>query len=88
MAAAAYAFSGYFASQLNLYNTVAAAALAPALVAALLETAPAKSPSVRRRGLLFSGLVPRDLPDIQTRRVGQLGLRETEPGSLRADHLG
>ena len=57
MAATAYAFSGYFASQLNLYNTVAAAALAPALVAALLETAPGKSPAVRRRGLLFAGLL-------------------------------
>ena len=43
MGATVYAFSGYFASQLNLYNTVAAAALAPALVAALLETAPGKS---------------------------------------------
>ncbi len=57
MGATAYAFSGYFASQLNLYNTVAAAALAPALVAAVLETAPGKSPAVRRRGLLFAALL-------------------------------
>jgi len=57
MGATVYAFSGYFASQLNLYNTVAAAALAPALVAALLETAPDKSPAVRRRGLLFAALL-------------------------------
>ncbi len=57
MGATVYAFSGYFASQLNLYNTVAAAALAPALVAALLETAPGKSPAVRRRGLLFAALL-------------------------------
>ena len=51
MTATVYAFSGYFTSQLNLYNTVAAAALAPALVAAVLETAPGKSPATRRRGL-------------------------------------
>jgi hypothetical protein len=57
MGATAYAFSGYFVSQLNLYNTVAAAALAPALVAAFLETATGKSPGVRRRGLLFAGLL-------------------------------
>ncbi|MEO8198515.1 MAG: hypothetical protein ABI689_17515, partial [Thermoanaerobaculia bacterium] len=57
MGATAYAFSGYFASQLNLYNTVAAAALAPALVAAFLETAPGKSPATVRRGLLFAALV-------------------------------
>ncbi len=57
MAATVYAFSGYFASQLNLYNTVAAAALAPALVAAVLETAPGKAPAVRRRGLVCAALL-------------------------------
>ena len=57
MGATVYAFSGYFASQLNLYNTVAAAAIAPALVAALLETAPGKARAVRRRGLLFAALL-------------------------------
>ncbi len=57
MTATAYAFSGYFASQLNLYNTVAAAALAPALVAAFLETAPGKAPRTRRRGLLGAALI-------------------------------
>lgn len=35
--AAAWALSGFFFSQLNLFNAVAGAALAPALVAALLE---------------------------------------------------
>ena len=57
MGATAYAFSGYFASQLNLYNTVAAAALTPALVAAFLETAPGKSPATQRRGLLCAALL-------------------------------
>lgn len=57
MGATVYAFSGYFVSQLNLYNTVAAAALAPALVAAFLETAPGKSPATARRGLLATGLL-------------------------------
>lgn len=57
MGATVYAFSGYFASQLNLYNTVAAAALAPALVAALLETAPGKSAATARRGLLAAALL-------------------------------
>ena len=57
MGATVYAFSGYFASQLNLYNTVAAAALAPALVAAVLETAPGKAPAVRRRGLVGAALL-------------------------------
>lgn len=52
MTATVYALSGYFTSQLNLYNTVVAAALAPALVAAFLETAPGKSPATRRRGLV------------------------------------
>ncbi len=50
MGATVYVFSGYFASQLNLYNTIAAAALAPALVAAFLETAPGKSAGTVRRG--------------------------------------
>ena len=57
MGATVYAFSGYFASQLNLYNTVAAAALAPGLVAAFLETAPGKSAATARRGLLFAALL-------------------------------
>ncbi|MEO7974119.1 MAG: hypothetical protein ABIU84_11090, partial [Thermoanaerobaculia bacterium] len=57
MVGTAYAFSGYFTSQLNLYNTVAAAALAPALVAAFLETAPGKSPATLRRGRLFAALL-------------------------------
>jgi hypothetical protein len=37
-AAAAYGFSGYLLAQMNLYNGVAGAALAPALAAALLAT--------------------------------------------------
>ena len=57
MTATVYAFSGYFTSQLNLYNTVAAAALAPALVAAVLETAPGKSPATGRRGLAAAAVV-------------------------------
>lgn len=57
MGATVYAFSGYFVSQLNLYNTVAAAALAPALVAAFLETAPGKSAGTERRGLLCVTLI-------------------------------
>ena len=57
MTATAYAFSGYFASQLNLYNTIAAAAFAPALVAAFLETAPGKAPRTARRGTLGVALV-------------------------------
>ncbi|MEO8198744.1 MAG: hypothetical protein ABI689_18675, partial [Thermoanaerobaculia bacterium] len=57
MGATVYVFSGYFASQLNLYNTVVAAALAPALVAAFLETAPGKSPGTARRGVLCAALL-------------------------------
>lgn len=57
MGAVAYAFSGYFASQLNLYNTVAAAAWAPAMVAAFLETAPAKAPATRRRGWIATAIL-------------------------------
>ncbi|MEO8275547.1 MAG: hypothetical protein ABI639_04965 [Thermoanaerobaculia bacterium] len=57
MGATIYALSGYFVSQMNLYNTIVAAALAPALVAAVLETAPGKARSVRRRGLLAAGIV-------------------------------
>lgn len=49
---AAYAFSGFFLSQLNLYNAVAPVALAPALAAAMLET---EAPATRRRGLLLTG---------------------------------
>lgn len=52
-AGVAYAFSGFFLSQLNLYNAVAPAALAPALAAAVLD---AGRPSTRRRGLLCFGL--------------------------------
>ncbi|HSM14797.1 MAG TPA: hypothetical protein VLA66_12090, partial [Thermoanaerobaculia bacterium] len=52
-AAAAYALSGYLFSQLNLYNAVAGAALAPALWAALLETGDERT---RGRGLLGVGL--------------------------------
>ena len=65
-AAAAYGFSGYLFSQLNLYNAMAAVALAPALLAALLdaraaatgEPAPAASANTvarRRRALLATG---------------------------------
>lgn len=57
MGATVYVFSGYFASQLNLYNTIAAAALAPALVAAFLETAPGKSAGTARRGLCAAGVL-------------------------------
>ena len=49
---AAYALSGYFYSQLNLYNAVAGAALAPALVAALLELGEART---RRRAAVALG---------------------------------
>ncbi len=51
---AAYAFSGFFLSQLNLYNAVAPVALAPALAAAMLET---EAPATRRRGLLLTGVL-------------------------------
>ncbi|MEM9592844.1 MAG: hypothetical protein AAGD06_01175 [Acidobacteriota bacterium] len=45
----AYGTCGYFLSQLNLYNLVAGAALAPALVAAFLDAAKdVDSPGVRR----------------------------------------
>jgi len=50
----AYAFSGFFVSQLNLYNGVAGVAWAPALAAALCELA---SPEKRRRATLALGLV-------------------------------
>jgi hypothetical protein len=49
---AAYALSGYFYSQLNLFNAVAGAALAPALVAALLELG---EPRTRRRAAIALG---------------------------------
>jgi hypothetical protein len=51
-AGAAYALSGYFYSQLNLFNAVAGAALAPGLVAALLELGEART---RRRGAVALG---------------------------------
>lgn len=53
-AGATYAFSGFFLSQLNLYNGVAAAALAPALAAALCESG---EPGTRRRGLVAAGAI-------------------------------
>jgi hypothetical protein len=53
-AGAAWALSGYFYSQLNLYNAVAGVALAPALVAALLE---AGVPRTRRRALVALALL-------------------------------
>ena len=46
-AATVYALSGFFVSQLNLFNAVAAAALAPAIMAAALELG---EPETRRRG--------------------------------------
>jgi len=52
--AVAYALSGYFLSQLNLYNAVAGAALAPALAAALLWTA---EPARRRGAMLALGVL-------------------------------
>ncbi|MEZ5313244.1 MAG: hypothetical protein R2862_06100 [Thermoanaerobaculia bacterium] len=54
--AACYATSGYFVSTLNLYNVVAGAALAPALVAALVESG-SDMPQLRRRGLVAAGLL-------------------------------
>lgn len=48
----AYAFSGFFVSQLNLYNGVAGAAWAPALAAAAVELA---RPERRRRATLALG---------------------------------
>jgi len=53
-AGATYAFSGFFLSQLNLYNGVAAAALAPALAAALCESG---ETATRRRGLVAAGAI-------------------------------
>ena len=47
-AAVVYAFSGYFISQLNLYNAVVGVALAPALAAALLAS---REPERRRWAL-------------------------------------
>lgn len=52
-AGVAFAFSGFFLSQLNLYNAVAPVALAPAMAAAVLETGRG---ATRRRGLLLFGL--------------------------------
>jgi len=52
--AAGYALSGYFFSQLNLFNAVAGAALAPALVAALLELGRA---ATRRRASVALGVL-------------------------------
>ncbi|MFN7942585.1 MAG: hypothetical protein U0X73_13405 [Thermoanaerobaculia bacterium] len=49
--AVAYAFSGYFVSNLNLYNVVAGVALAPALVAAALAAGKVERPG-RRLALL------------------------------------
>ena len=53
-AATAYAGSGYLLSQMNLYNAVAGAALAPALAAALLASA---EPRRRGRSLAAFGAV-------------------------------
>ncbi len=53
-AAVAYAFSGYFVSQLNFYNAVAGVALAPALAAALLAAA---RPVRRGRSLALFGAI-------------------------------
>jgi len=53
-AAIVFALSGYWLSQMNLYNAVAPIALAPALWAAQLE---AGVPATRRRGLVAGGLV-------------------------------
>lgn len=53
-AGATYAFSGFFLSQLNLYNAVAPVALAPALAAAVLETS---QPGKRTRGLAAAGIL-------------------------------
>lgn len=52
-AASVFALSGYWLSQMNFYNAVAPVALAPALWAALLETA---LPARRRRALLCTAL--------------------------------
>lgn len=52
--ATVYATSGFFLSTFNLYNMVAGAALAPALVAAALESG---APPTRRRGILAAGLL-------------------------------
>lgn len=52
VAAVFYAFSGYFVSQMNLYNAVAGVALAPALAAALLASA---RPEHRRWALSACG---------------------------------
>jgi hypothetical protein len=53
-AAVVYAFSGYFISQLNLYNAVVGVALAPALAAALLAS---RDPARRRWALpAFGGV--------------------------------
>ncbi len=55
----AYAGSGFFLSTLNLYNLVAAAALAPALVAASLDVVARRRPrlSLAALGLLWAGLL-------------------------------
>jgi hypothetical protein len=55
MTGAAYAFGGFFVSQLNLYNAVAPAALAPALAAAALELT-GEAPR-RRRGFVALALL-------------------------------
>jgi hypothetical protein len=55
MAAAVYAFSGFFLSQLNFYNGVAVAALAPALAAALVASATRAAGGPRRRALAAAG---------------------------------
>jgi len=52
--AVAWAYSGFWYSQLNLYNAVAVVALTPALWASLLE---AGRVGARRRGLLVTGVV-------------------------------
>ncbi|MFP3940480.1 MAG: hypothetical protein ACLF0P_09250 [Thermoanaerobaculia bacterium] len=49
-----FATSGYFLSQLNFYNLVAGAALAPALVAAALRSV--EDPGARRRGRYLAAL--------------------------------
>jgi hypothetical protein len=53
-AAIVFGSSGYWLSQMNLYNAVAPVALAPALWAAQIE---AGVPATRRRGLVATGLV-------------------------------
>ncbi|MEM8929573.1 MAG: hypothetical protein AAGE94_00260, partial [Acidobacteriota bacterium] len=57
-----YAFSGYFLSQLNLYNLIAAATWTPALIAATLDAGvrsaePGARPADPRRGWAIVGLL-------------------------------